>query len=54
MLGLDTPSPDLPELSEPEILSFDLQTKGVSETGLHPLDAHQARLRDLGCQALGA
>ncbi|GGR17981.1 error-prone DNA polymerase [Deinococcus ruber] len=42
-------SPFLPELSEDELLSLDLCTKGYSEAGRHPLDAHRARLRDLGC-----
>ena len=29
-------------------------TKGVSESGRHPMDAHRARLRDLGAVPLGA
>ncbi|WP_162485675.1 DNA polymerase III subunit alpha [Deinococcus deserti] len=45
--------PELPEMSSTEYLALDLRTKGLSETGRHPLDAHRARLRDLGCQALG-
>ncbi|ULH18042.1 DNA polymerase III subunit alpha (plasmid) [Deinococcus sp. KNUC1210] len=44
--------PFLPELSEEELLSLDLRTKGYSEAGRHPLDAHRARLRDLGCVPL--
>ncbi len=53
--GLLHVSPDLPkltEMSEPEQLHLDLETKGLSESGAHLLDAHRARLRDLGCQAL--
>ncbi|GHF54279.1 error-prone DNA polymerase [Deinococcus metalli] len=44
--------PTLPELAPGDVLLLDLRTKGVSETGRHPLDAHRARLRDLGCEAL--
>ncbi|MBB5234271.1 DNA polymerase III subunit alpha [Deinococcus budaensis] len=53
--GLLTPAtaaPELPDLSPDEIMALDLQTKGISVTGRHPLDAHQARLRDVGCVPL--
>ncbi|WP_370657490.1 hypothetical protein [Deinococcus sp. KNUC1210] len=53
--ALLTPTEDppfLPELGEEELLSLDLRTKGYSEAGRHPLDAHRARLRDLGCVPL--
>ncbi|WP_243398530.1 DNA polymerase III subunit alpha [Deinococcus koreensis] len=54
--GVLTPkseSPELVELSPDEVLFLDLATKGLSETGRHPLDAHRGRLRDLGCLPLG-
>ncbi|MBZ9752166.1 DNA polymerase III subunit alpha [Deinococcus sp. HMF7620] len=44
--------PALPDLSPEALAALDLETKGLSETGRHPLDAHRARLRDLGCEAL--
>lgn len=53
--GLLTPktnAPELPILTDAETLNLDLATIGVSATGLHPLDPHRARLRDLGCEAL--
>lgn len=49
LLSVEAVPPDLSELSPDEVLNLDLQTKGVSETGRHPLDAYRARLRDLGC-----
>ncbi|WP_240741837.1 DNA polymerase III subunit alpha [Deinococcus sp. KSM4-11] len=52
LLAPTTPLPDLPELQPDETVRLDLQTKGLSETGRHLLDAHRARLRDLGCMAL--
>lgn len=56
MRGLLTPqteSPELSALTPNELLFLDLRTKGLSESGRHPLDAHRARLRDLGCVPLG-
>lgn len=53
--GLLTPAttpPELPELAADEVLALDSATKGLSETGRHPLDAHRSRLRDLGCTPL--
>ncbi|MFC4637868.1 DNA polymerase III subunit alpha [Deinococcus hohokamensis] len=47
-------SPALSGMTADEALWVDLQLKGLSESGRHPLDAHRARLRDLGCQALGS
>ena len=32
--------------------ALDTQLTGTTPTGRHPLDAHRARLRDLGCEAL--
>jgi error-prone DNA polymerase len=52
LLQVTTTLPELTEMSEPEQLHLDLETKGLSESGVHLLDAHRARLRDLGCQAL--
>ncbi|MPY68283.1 DNA polymerase III subunit alpha [Deinococcus sp. SDU3-2] len=54
LLGLQPGAPDLPDLPLDELAALDLQTKGVSETGRHPLDAHRARLRDVGCVPVGA
>ncbi|MFD1733883.1 hypothetical protein ACFSC4_25930 [Deinococcus malanensis] len=50
LLTLDTESPELSGMSEAEELALDLQTKGLSETGRHPLDAHRARLRIWGAR----
>ena len=36
-----------------ERLHLDLNTTGLSASGRHPLDAHRARLRDVGCVPLG-
>ena len=47
-----TAAPELAELSEVETLGLDLNFIGVSATGLHPLDPHRGRLRELGSQAL--
>ena len=47
-----TGSPEFPTLSMDDLLFLDLETRGISETGRHPLDAHRARLRDLGCVPL--
>lgn len=52
LLSVAPTLPELPKLSTDETLYLDLQTKGISETGRHPLDAHRARLRDLGCKPL--
>lgn len=52
LLPLSPESPELPDLSDDDTLLLDLQTKGLSETGRHPLDAHRTRLRDLGCRPL--
>ena len=46
-------SPELGALSLDQTLVLDLQTKRLSESGRHPLDAHRARLRDLGTVPLG-
>jgi error-prone DNA polymerase len=54
LLSPESLAPDLPDLSADEAMLLDLQTKGVSETGRHPLDAHRARLRDVGCVPLSA
>lgn len=53
--GLFSPQTQPPEssaLSPDELLLIDLDTKGISESGRHPLDAHRARLRDVGCVPL--
>ncbi|MBB6018569.1 DNA polymerase III subunit alpha [Deinococcus radiopugnans] len=52
LLSPQTEPPELPVLSPNQQLSLDLETKGLSESGRHPLDAHRARLRDLGCVPL--
>ncbi|GAA5533969.1 DNA polymerase III subunit alpha [Deinococcus aluminii] len=55
--ALLTPGIELAEMSEltlDETLFLDLSTKGLSEAGRHPLDAHRSRLRDLGCIPLAA
>ena len=54
LLSPVTDAPEFPELTPDELLTLDLQTKGVSEGGRHPMDAHRARLRDLGAVPLGA
>ncbi len=41
-----------PSFRQTNLLFLDLETKGISESGRHPLDAHRARLRDLGCVPL--
>ena len=53
LLPLTPESPELSDMTPDGVLTLDLQTKGISESGRHPLDAHRARLRDLGCQPLG-
>lgn len=53
LLQVTTESPELSDMTPDEVLTLDLQTKSISESGRHPLDAHRARLRDLGCQPLG-
>ena len=53
LLPLSAQSPELSDMTPDEVLFLDLQTKGLSESGRHPLDAHRSRLRDLGCVALG-
>ncbi|WP_264778517.1 helix-hairpin-helix domain-containing protein [Deinococcus aetherius] len=50
LLGPQVQAPDLPDLCADETLWLDLETKGVSESGRHPLDAHRTRLRDVGCK----
>ncbi len=52
LLSPDTDAPHFPELTPDELLTLDLQTRGVSEGGRHPMDAHRARLRDLGAVPL--
>ncbi|BDP43321.1 error-prone DNA polymerase (plasmid) [Deinococcus aetherius] len=54
LLSVSVTSPKLPELSPEEVVRLDLETKRVTETGRHPLDAHRGRLRDLGCVPIGA
>ena len=54
LLTVSATPPELPALSSDDLLTLDLETKGLSETGRHPLDAHRARLRDLGCQTLAS
>jgi error-prone DNA polymerase len=54
LLGPEAAAPELPDLSADEAMLLDLQTKGVTESGRHPLDAHRARLRDVGCVPLAA
>lgn len=54
LLEPDVQAPNLPDLSADETMWLDLETKGVSESGRHPLAAHRARLRDVGCKPLGA
>ncbi|UBV45193.1 DNA polymerase III subunit alpha (plasmid) [Deinococcus taeanensis] len=44
--------PDLPELPIDVQAALDMELTGTTPTGRHPLDAHRARLRDLGCEAL--
>ncbi len=54
--GLLTPAsapPELPALTPDDLLRLDLQLTGVSGLGRDLLDAHRARLRDLGCAPLG-
>ena len=48
LLGSDADAPFFPELTPDQLLTLDLQTKGASESGRHPMDAHRARLRNLG------
>ncbi|GGL93644.1 error-prone DNA polymerase [Deinococcus aerolatus] len=52
LLGPNARPPELSTLAPDELLFLDLDTKGISESGRHPLDAHRARLRDLGCVPL--
>lgn len=54
LLGPQTQPPELSALLPDELLTLDLETKGLSESGRHPLDAHRARLRDVGCVPLGS
>lgn len=54
LLSLSSNPPELPDLLPEEEVRLDLETKGVTETGKHPLDAHRSRLRDLGCVPLAA
>ena len=53
LLGPQLAPPELEPLSLDETLFLDLHTKGLSEGARHPLDAHRARLRDLGALPLG-
>ncbi|WP_221091171.1 DNA polymerase III subunit alpha [Deinococcus aquaedulcis] len=52
LLAPDAQAPDLPQLDLDEQAALDLALTGTTATGRHPLDAHRARLRDLGCAAL--
>ncbi|WP_295818289.1 DNA polymerase III subunit alpha, partial [uncultured Deinococcus sp.] len=49
LLTPDADLPEMPALPAQESLTLDLATKGLSESGQHPLDAHRAHLRDVGC-----
>jgi error-prone DNA polymerase len=53
LLGPQVQAPVFPALCADETLQLDLATTGLSASGRHPLDAHRARLRDLGCVPLG-
>ncbi|MFC6663013.1 OB-fold nucleic acid binding domain-containing protein [Deinococcus multiflagellatus] len=54
LLAPDIQAPDLPQLDLDEQAALDLALTGTTATGRHPLDAHRARLRDLGCAALAS
>lgn len=54
LLGVAGEPPELPDLTPEEVVELDLETKAVTETGRHPLDAHRGRLRDLGCVPIAA
>ncbi len=49
LLILQTAPPEPSALAPDELLFLDLKAKGLLEFGQHPLDAHWARLSDLGC-----
>ncbi|WP_420594268.1 DNA polymerase III subunit alpha [Deinococcus sp.] len=53
LLAPEVAPPELAKLSSDELLHLDLATTGLSASGRHPLDAHRARLRDVGCVPLG-
>jgi len=44
--------PTLPALSDAEILQLDLEHKGMSESGRHPMDLQRYRMEALGCVPL--
>lgn len=52
LLPLTPQTPELSGMPPHEWLTLDLQTKGLSESGRAPLDAHRTRLRELGCVPL--
>ena len=52
LLAPEAALPDVPELPIDVQAALDTQLTGTTPTGRHPLDAHRARLRDLGCEAL--
>lgn len=52
LLSIQTQAPDLADLSPGELLTLDFTTTGISGSGQLPLDAHRARLRDIGCVPL--
>jgi len=44
--------PSLPQLSDSEILKLNLEYKGLSEDGRHPMDLFRTLARELGCVPL--
>ena len=54
LLAPEAALPDVPELPIDVQVALDAQFTGTTPTGRHPLDAHRARLRDLGCQPLAS
>ncbi|GGS03933.1 DNA polymerase III subunit alpha [Deinococcus sedimenti] len=46
--------PEMPELPLDVQAALDTDLTGTTPTGRHPLDAHRARLRDLGCETLAS
>ncbi|WP_119672673.1 DNA polymerase III subunit alpha [Deinococcus sp. RM] len=52
LLAPEAALPDVPELPIDLQAALDTGLTGTTPTGRHPLDAHRARLRDLGCETL--
>jgi len=44
--------PALPQLSDSEVLKLNLEFKGLSEDGRHPMDLFRTLARELGCASL--